>query len=186
MSLTKQSSLALGLAALLVVSLVGPSAAEIWELQDGQPVPALPPGGAALFDAAAVRKAVEAVRDAEAAAAVVETQRAELAEKDRQIADLKSALQAAAGEAAKRDQAWALAEERFKLQSDNYDKLSLVIAKQNELLDKTGALMDRQTAALSKAQERIESLEKRQFWSMILGPLIGGALIFFSGGILGH
>lgn len=174
---------ALGLAALLVMSLAGPAAAEIWELQDGLPVPALPPGGAALLDAAAVRKAVEAVRDAEALAAVVETQQAELAERDRQIADLKAALQAAGAEAAKRDQAWALAEERFKVQTDNYDKLMLVIARQNELLDKTGAMMDRQTAALAKAQERIEGLEKRQFWLTILGPILGAATVLFLGGL---
>ena len=79
-----------------------------------------------------------------------------------------------------------LAEERFKLQEANYEAMNRVISRQNELLDKTGALMDRQTSALSKAQERIEGLEKRQFWTMILGPIIGGALIFFSGGILGH
>jgi len=176
-------SLALGLAALLVVAPAGPAAAEIWELQDSGPVPSLPPGGAALLDGAAIRKAVEAVRDAEALAAVVETQKAELAERDRQIADLKTALHAAGAEAAKRDQAWALAEERFKVQTENYDKLMLVIARQNELLDKTGALMDRQTAALAKAQERIEGLEKRQFWLTLLGPLVGAAVIFFGGGL---
>lgn len=175
---------ALGLAALLVMAPAGPVAAEIWELQDGEPLPApLPPGGAALLDAAAVRKAVEAVRDAEALAAVVETQQAALAERDRQIADLKAALQAAGSEAAKRDQAWALAEERFKVQTDTYDKLMLLIARQNELLDKTGALMDRQTAALGKAQERIEGLEKRQFWMTLLGPIIGAAAVLFLGGL---
>lgn len=176
-------SLALGLAACLVMAPAGPAAAEIWELQDGLPVPPLPPGGGALLDASAVRKAVEAVRDAEALAAVAETQQAELAEKDRQIADLKTALQAAGAEAAKRDQAWALAEERFKVQTENYDRLMLVIARQNELLDKTGALMDRQTTALGKAQERIEGLEKRQFWMSLLGPIIGAAAVFFLGGL---
>lgn len=154
--------------------------AEVWELQDGMPAPA--PG--ALLDEAAVRKAVEAARDQASQAAVIETQQAELDQAKRQIEDLKAALEAANAEAAKRDHAWALAEERFKVQTDNYDRLMAVIARQNELLDKTDALMDRQSAALSKAQERIEALEKRQFWTMLLGPLIGGALIFFSGGIL--
>lgn len=184
MARRRNHALAATTVALLLVVLGAPAGAGTFEWLEGHAAPVMPPGDKVILDEEGARKVIETIRDAESRAAVIETQKAELAEKDRQILELKGALHAAVEENAKRDQAWALAEQRYTLQQENYDKLSLVITKQNELFDKTNALMDRQNAALTKAQERIEGLERRSFWQSILGPVVGGLLVFFGGGLL--
>ena len=128
-------------ASLFVLLLVAPATADQWD---------------ALDDATLERLATDlrAGRDAQA---LVETQRAEIAVMREQIAALREALAEATKADTARTVALALAEDRDQRRQEGATLLLKVLEEHRALLE--------------RAEKRIESLEKRQFWMAILGPI---------------
>jgi hypothetical protein len=139
---------------------VSPAVAVTYEIDAGQTAPV----SGILLDQSAVVKAVESVRDAESFRERVNILTQEVLSKDREIANLEAQVGQLKQEAADRATANAINEDRFQRQQE-------IEARYRGLLDEGGKLLAQSNLALKRADERIESLEKRAFWTTILMPI---------------
>ena len=153
--------------ALILAAMVTPvwaDSAEIYEVQAGQvcPVPGV------LFSGPGVTHLVEDLRTARTNAAILETQTAQLQAKTQQIAELEATIRELKTQAATQDQELAI----WKALDQRREVFEQRV---NVLFDKADKVLTQSNQALDRANARIEQLEKRQLWMMILGPL--GVLI---------
>lgn len=151
-------------AAVLVVALVGaaavPARGEIYGLGKGDPAPA----DGILFDETAVRRVVEELRDGRTAAAKAETLEAENRALREQIASLQREIAERAEEARKREIALAIAEDRQKRMEEYERRVAATLERADRAIGQYEKLVDR-------LSQRVESLERRMFWTQILGVL---------------
>jgi len=145
--------------------------ATTYELDQGQAAPV----SGILLDQSAAVKAVEAVRDAESLAKEVVVLKQALVAKDGEIENLEAQVGQLRQEAADRATANAINEDRFQRQQE-------IEARYRALLDEGSKLLTASNAALKRADERIESLEKRAFWTTILLPIMT-FIGFLAGGL---
>lgn len=153
----------------LAVALAGPAYAEIWELETSASAPA----SGILFDEAAALRLAEEVRDGRTAAAKVEAYQVQVQALQQQIQSLQREVQERTVEGNARTVAQAIAEEREKLREKDDARVDKALARAEKALQQYEKLTDKLTA-------RVESLEQRQFWMQLLGPL-GLAVGFFLG-----
>lgn len=144
---------------LYIAFVAGPAAAQ-------EPVIILP-------EADALRL-VEEIRDARAAAAIVETLKAESAAKDAQIREMQAQIAELREEARKRELAMALAEDRERRRQEDDVRVQGLLDRATKTIERYERLADRQ-------ERRIEALERRQFFSGLLLPL-GILAGFLAGG----
>ncbi len=148
------------LASILLVLCAGPASAQDNGLLLGEPE---------------AKRLVEDLRDLKALRAIVETVKAQSAAKDRQIGELQTQVAALAEAAQKREAALAVADDRDKRRVESEERLLRALDVQDKALERAIKTMDR-------ADKRIETLESRQFWMQMLGPLgllVGYALAAF-------
>ncbi len=121
------------------------------------------------------KRLVEDLRDLKTSRAVVETQKAQIAAKDKQLGELQIQVAALADAAQKREIALAVADDRDKRRQEGEDRLLRALDIQDKALE-------RSIKTLERAEKRIETLESRQFWMQMLGPLgllVGYAIAAF-------
>lgn len=145
--------------------------ADTYELDRGQGAPV----SGILLDQFAAVKAVEAVRDVESLTKVVAGLKQQVRAKDGEIENLEAQVGQLRQEAADRATANAVNEDRFQRQQE-------IEARYRTLLDEGTKLLAASNTALKRADERIESLEKRAFWMTVLAPLMA-FIGFLAGGL---
>lgn len=111
----------------------------------------------AVFDDATLERLATDLQAGRDAQGLVETQRSEIAAKNEHIRELIATIDQLKQEANSRALAMALSEDREKRRAQNEEALLKVLQEQRKLIE--------------VAMNRIESLERRQFWLMILGPI---------------
>ncbi len=154
-------ALEFGLALLLLAAGAGAAAAQdLPILQPGEPAPA----AGLLFDEERSKRLVEDLRDLQTLRSVDETRKAELAAKDQQIAALEAQVKALQDAARAAELTYARMEERDKMRQEMQGELVQVLGESRKVLQDT-------RDSLKRADDRIETLEKRQFWYMLLGPI---------------
>jgi predicted RNase H-like nuclease (RuvC/YqgF family) len=116
-----------------------------------------------LPEESAVRAAAD-LASARKADAIIESLKAEIEAQRRQMTELQAQVDELRAEAHAREIAMAIAEDREKRRQEDDGRVATAFARAE-------ATIERSEKALEKAQARIESLERRQFWSAILGPL---------------
>jgi len=121
-------------------------------------------GDVILFDSESAVKLVEDLRDGRTNAAKVEALTAENVVLQVQIDSLKRELALRIEEARKREVAVQVAEEREKLR-EKYD------AQVDRTLARAESALQRYEKLIEAQAKRIESLEKRQMWMGLLGPI---------------
>lgn len=146
----------------------------IHELQLEQPAPA----AGFLFDEVAVRRLIEDLRDLRAAQAVVETQKAALAARERELGELRDALAQMNQAYRQQEIALAKAEERERIRAE-------IDAKAAAMFQRLEKLIERQDAALARAEKRIDELNNRSAWKTFLSGLGGLFAGILTGGIAG-
>lgn len=157
------------LAATLILPLR--ASADTYELDQGQAAPV----SGILLDQSAAVKAVEAVRDAAAFAETVRVLKQEVLAQAGEIENLEAQVGQLKLEATTRATANAVNEDRFQRQQE-------IEARYRALLDEGTKLIAASNAALKRADERIESLEKRAFWMTLLAPIMA-FVGFLAGGL---
>lgn len=147
-----------------------PARAETWRVTRGSPAPA----DGVLFDEAAAVRLAEELREGRAAAAVAEALRAEQAALRAELASLQRELAERVEEARKRELALALAEDRQQRIEAEERRLAAALDRAERVLGQYERLVER-------LSQRIEALERRQFWMTVLallGPLgVAGVLL---------
>lgn len=156
-----------GSSLVLMLALTAPVAAEITTLNRGQAAPA----DGILFDAEAVARAVDGLRQGARDAAKVETLEAE-------VAALRQQTQALDAEAKKLGAALAIAEERERRRVEDDARTDRVLARAEKALAQYDRLVDRMVEREQALEKRIDSLERRSLWQGLLLPLgiLAGAL----------
>jgi len=153
------------------VSLPATAWAVTYELDEGQAAPV----SGILLDQSAAVKAVEAIRDVESLVKEVAILKQQVIAKGAEIENLEAQVGQLRQEVADRATANAINEDRFQRQQE-------IEARYRALLDEGGKLLMASNVALKRADERIESLEKRAFWTTVLLP-ITAFLAFLVGGL---
>jgi len=95
--------------------------------------------------------------------------------KGAEIENLEAQVGQLRQEVADRATANAINEDRFQRQQE-------IEARYRALLDEGGKLLTASNVALKRADERIESLEKRAFWMTVLAPILA-FVGFLAGGL---
>lgn len=135
-----------------------------------------PPGHDAgvFLDAADAQKTAQKLRDAASEHAELELLRKALAEKDAEIAARTVAGMKADATIDLLRQVLAIREQQLA------DRQALVLEMNGVLLEARKSIETDQ-AVIARLDKRVESLEKRAFWSQILGPI--GLLLGLVGGV---
>jgi len=153
------------------VSLPATAWAVTYELDEGQAAPV----SGILQDQSAAVKAVEAIRDVESLVKEVAILKQQVIAKGAEIENLEAQVGQLRQEVADRATANAINEDRFQRQQE-------IEARYRALLDEGGKLLTASNVALKRADERIESLEKRAFWMTVLAPILA-FVGFLAGGL---
>lgn len=150
----------ISLAVLLLLAAAGPAWSESYALTAGQAAPV----DGVLVDVPAGERLVEELRDGRAALAKVETLTAANAALQAQLDSLTREVAALREEAAARERALALSEERAKAWSDHEARLLSVLARSDKALERYEQLTER-------LDKRVRELERESFWKSLLAPL---------------